>query len=105
MVRDRRMSITAVMDMWKSFRNAAAVHAPQAAILFDNFHIMRHLGEALDKVRKSEYARLSGKQRRFFPLRTTPSPTSRSAARARPVRPYLPLARCIGLASGRNAAH
>ena len=25
---------------------------PQAAILFDKFHIMRHLGEALDKVRK-----------------------------------------------------
>ena len=33
-------------------------NAPQAAILFDKFHIMRHLGEALDKVRKTEYARL-----------------------------------------------
>ena len=38
----------------------------QAAILFDKFHIMRHLGEALDKVRKAEYARLSGKDRRFI---------------------------------------
>ena len=56
----------AVMDMWKPFRNATSVAAPQAAILFDKFHIMRHLGEALDKVRKSEYARLSGKQRRFI---------------------------------------
>ena len=36
-------------------------HAPQAAILFDKFHVMRHLGDALDTVRKSEYARLSGK--------------------------------------------
>jgi transposase len=27
---------------------------------------MRHLGEALDKVRKAEYARLSGKERRFI---------------------------------------
>jgi hypothetical protein len=27
---------------------------------------MRHLGEALDKVRKSEYTRLSGTQRRFI---------------------------------------
>jgi transposase len=27
---------------------------------------MRHLGEALDKVRKSEYARLEGKKRRFI---------------------------------------
>ncbi|MEK7731877.1 MAG: ISL3 family transposase, partial [Planctomycetota bacterium] len=51
----------AVMDMWKPFRNATLSRAPQAAILFDKFHIMRHLGEALDKVRKSEYARLSGK--------------------------------------------
>jgi transposase len=32
----------------------------------DKFHVMRHLGEALDKVRKSEYARLTGKERRFI---------------------------------------
>jgi transposase len=56
----------AVMDMWKPFRNATNAHAPQAAILFDKFHIIRHLGEALDQVRKNEYARLSGKQRRFI---------------------------------------
>jgi transposase len=56
----------AVMDMWKPFRNAAQAHAPQAAVLFDKFHIMRHLNEALDQVRKSEYARLSGKQRRYI---------------------------------------
>ena len=56
----------AVMDMWKPFRNTTAEYAPQAAILFDKFHVMRHLGEALDKVRKAEYARLSGKDRRFI---------------------------------------
>ncbi len=56
----------AVMDMWKAFRNSTTKNAPQAAILFDKFHIMRHLGEALDKVRKSEYARLEGKKRRFI---------------------------------------
>jgi len=56
----------AVMDMWKPFRLATHAHAPQAAILFDKFHIMRHLGDALDKVRKTEYARLSGKDRRFI---------------------------------------
>src|SRR5438034_1858986 len=56
----------AVMDMWKPFRTATLARAPQAAILFDKFHIMRHLGEALDKVRKSEYARLSGKDRRYI---------------------------------------
>jgi transposase len=56
----------AVMDMWKPFRNATHARAPRAAVLFDKFHIMRHLGEALDQVRKSEYARLSGKDRRFI---------------------------------------
>jgi transposase len=56
----------AVMDMWKPFRKATAKAAPQAAILFDKFHIMRHLGEALDAVRKSEYARLKGQDRRFI---------------------------------------
>lgn len=56
----------AVMDMWKPFRNSTIQNAPQAAILFDKFHILRHLGEALDKVRKSEYARLSGKSRKFI---------------------------------------
>jgi transposase len=39
--------------MWKPFRNVTKDKAPQAAILFDKFHIMRHLGEALDKVRKA----------------------------------------------------
>ena len=48
----------AVMDMWKPFRNATQACAPQAAILYDKFHVMRHLGEALDQVRKSEYGQL-----------------------------------------------
>jgi transposase len=56
----------ALMDMWKPFRNATEAHAPQSAILFDKFHVMRHLGEALDRVRKSEYARLSGRERRYI---------------------------------------
>src|SRR5215831_309926 len=56
----------AVMDMWKPFRTVTAERAPKAAILFDKFHIMKHLGEALDSVRKSEYARLSGRERRFI---------------------------------------
>lgn len=56
----------AVMDMWKPFRKSTQQKAPKAAILFDKFHVMRHLGEALDKIRKSEYARLEGKARRYI---------------------------------------
>jgi hypothetical protein len=33
---------------------------------FDKFHVMRHLGEALDAVRKSEYGRLAGRDRRYI---------------------------------------
>jgi transposase len=56
----------AVMDMWKAFRNSTRRAATQAGILYDKFHVLRHLGVALDKVRKSEYARLSGDDRRFI---------------------------------------
>lgn len=56
----------AVMDMWKPFRNITHEQAPQAAILFDKFHIVKHLNDALDKVRKAEYARLSGKERKYI---------------------------------------
>jgi transposase len=56
----------AVMDMWKPFRNSTRRHAPQASILFDKFHVLRHLGNALDTVRKLEYARLAGNDRRFI---------------------------------------
>jgi transposase len=57
--------LLAVMDMWKAFIASTRAHAPQAAILFDKFHVMRHLGEALDTVRRSEYRRLSGEDRAF----------------------------------------
>src|ERR1700756_4774898 len=43
----------AVMDMWKPFRKVTEAQSPQAAILYDKFHVIRHLNEALDKVRKS----------------------------------------------------
>ena len=58
----------AVMDMWKAFRQSTLKdgNAPRASILYDKFHVLRHLGEAMDKVRRREYARLSGKDRRFI---------------------------------------
>src|SRR5215475_4046114 len=58
----------AVMDMWKAFRNSTLKegNAPQAQIVFDKFHVLRHLQTALDRVRKDEYARLSGTDRRFI---------------------------------------
>jgi transposase len=54
--------------MWQAFRNSTLKegNAPQAAILYDKFHVLGHLGEAMDKVHKREYARLSGQDRRFI---------------------------------------
>ena len=57
----------AVMDMWKAFASATAEYAPGAAILYDKFHVIQHLNEALDEVRRKEYARLtSDAERRFI---------------------------------------
>lgn len=56
----------AVMDMWKAFRNSVENNAPNAKILYDKFHILRHLSEAMDKVRRSEYKRVSEKDRAFI---------------------------------------
>lgn len=57
-----------VLDMWKAFRASTLQpgHAPQARLIYDKFHVLRHLHNALDAVRKSEYARLSGSDRRFI---------------------------------------
>jgi transposase len=43
-----------VMDMWKAFPNSTQRKAPQAAVLFDIFHVLRHLSDALDEVRRPE---------------------------------------------------
>ena len=56
----------AVMDMWKAFEKSTKKNAKQSAILYDKFHVIRHLGEALDTIRKTEYARLSGKDRSYI---------------------------------------
>jgi transposase len=58
----------AVLDMWKAFRTSTLKegNAPQALIVYDKFHVLRHLQKALDQVRKSEYARLTGPGRRFI---------------------------------------
>ena len=56
----------AAMDMWKPFRNSVMNNAPQARIIYDKFHIMRHLSKALDEVRRSEYKRLSGQDRSYI---------------------------------------
>ena len=56
----------AVMDMWKPFRKATAAHAPQAAIRYDKFHVLQQLNDAMDRVRKAEYQRLTNQADRKY---------------------------------------
>jgi transposase len=48
------------MDMWKPFIHATRAHVPAAdtKIVFDRFHIMKHMNEAVDAVRKKEHRKL-----------------------------------------------
>jgi transposase len=54
------------MDMWAAYAKLVREYAPQAQILFDRFHIVKHLQEAIDEVRSSEMKRLSGQQKATF---------------------------------------
>jgi transposase len=55
-----------VMDMWKAFRESARLFAPHAEVLYDKFHIIRHLGMALDEVRRREVSKLHGSERKWI---------------------------------------
>lgn len=45
------------MDMWEPYITSTVAHVPEARskIVFDRFHIMKHMNEAVDKVRKWEH--------------------------------------------------
>lgn len=58
---ESRKGIEAIsLDMWPAFINACRDKVPGAdgKMVFDRFHIMRHVVEAVDKVRKQEHRRL-----------------------------------------------
>jgi transposase len=48
------------MDMWEPFISSTTEYLPQAAdkIVFDRFHLMKHMLQAVDQVRKAEHRRL-----------------------------------------------
>ena len=54
-----RKEIEAVaMDMWPAFIKAARENLPGAEVVFDRFHVSKHMGEAVDNVRRSEHKQL-----------------------------------------------
>jgi len=54
------------MDMWAAYATLVQTHASKAQILFDRFHIVKHLHEAVEAVRRSEMRRLSAHERGPF---------------------------------------
>ena len=56
MPEEQRQEIVAVaIDMWEPYINAVEKLLPEADIVHDKFHIAKYLGEAVDKVRRSEH--------------------------------------------------
>lgn len=56
MPEEQRQEIAAVaIDMWEPYINAVVELLPEADIVHDKFHIAKYLGEAVDRVRKSEH--------------------------------------------------
>ncbi len=54
---DARLAIEAiVMDMWDPYRRTVRDYVPDGdrKIVFDRFHVMRHVIEAMDQVRRRE---------------------------------------------------
>lgn len=46
------------LDMWEPFAQAARAQLPQAAQVYDRFHLSQHLNAALDQTRRAENKRL-----------------------------------------------
>ncbi|GIW55731.1 MAG: ISL3 family transposase [Nitrospiraceae bacterium] len=58
---EQRAGIQAVaMDMWEPYVQSTHAHLPEAAakIVFDKFHVAKHVHEAVDAVRKAEHRAL-----------------------------------------------
>jgi transposase len=57
----RRRAVRAVcVDMWEPFLQSLREHLPRAAIVFDKFHVMKHVNAAVDETRREEFFRQKG---------------------------------------------
>ena len=57
---------TVVMDMWDPFISSVQENCPQSDIVFDKFHVVKKANEALDTVRKQEFAQASEHDRKYM---------------------------------------
>ncbi len=56
-----RRAVKAVcVDMWEPFLLSVRDHLPRAVIVFDKFHVMKHVNAAVDETRRHEFFRRGG---------------------------------------------
>ena len=53
----------ASIDMWDPYIKALKEKCPNAEIVFDKFHVVKKVNDALDKVRKNEFAKATKEER------------------------------------------
>jgi transposase len=91
----QREGITAVaMDMWEPYVQSTRAHLPEAdaKIVFDKFHVVKHLHDAVDHVRRGEHPTLQRSRNASVPsgsigIPERPGPSSLAGSGARPHRP------------------
>lgn len=52
--------------MWSVYIDAVEAHLPQAALVFDRFHLSQHLSRAVDEVRRQTWRQLHGAKKAEF---------------------------------------
>ena len=63
----RRRAVRAVcVDMWEPFTQSVRTHLPRARIVYDKFHVLRHVSDALDETRRAEFFRQGGAARALW---------------------------------------
>jgi transposase len=62
----RRAVRAACVDMWEPFTQSLRTHLPHARIVYDKFHVLRHVNDALDETRRAEFFRQGGATRALF---------------------------------------
>jgi transposase len=50
-------------DGWKPYQLSLEEWAPQARLVYDNFHVLQHASAAIDEVRRAEFFRHGGRRR------------------------------------------
>jgi len=51
------------LDMWDPYIKAVKEHCPNAQLIFDKFHVVKKVNEALDDVRRKEFAKAADEER------------------------------------------